>query len=126
MTVQKRFHILACGALLGLIALIAGWELLLRPPGSGYTLLIIKLLPLLLLVRSVFRASNYAMQWSSLLIWLYFTEGVVRAYSDLLPWSARCAVLEIILSLLYFAAVLGYLHPLKRAAKARKKELSDV
>ncbi|MBU3653986.1 MAG: DUF2069 domain-containing protein, partial [Limnohabitans sp.] len=45
----------------------------------------------------------YTYRWVSLLIWLYFTEGVVRAYSD--PWPSQgLAGLEVLLCLTLFAA----------------------
>ena len=45
----------------------------------------------------------YTYRWVSLLVWLYFTEGVVRAWSDPAPgnWLAG---LEIVLCLLLFTA----------------------
>lgn len=65
------------------------------------------------------------MQWSSLLIWLYFTEGIVRANSDQLKLSANLGWLETILSITYFLGIILYLRPLKKAANALKKSSNE-
>jgi uncharacterized membrane protein len=120
-TRQTLFHRLACVSLLLLILLCILWELWLAPLRAGGTVLALKALPLLVPLRGVLRKDNYTMQWTSMLIWLYFTEGVVRAYSDKVQVSVYLAMIEILLSLLYFIAILGYLRPIKKAAKALKK-----
>ena len=120
-TRQTLFHRLACVSLLLLILLCILWELWLAPLRAGGTVLALKALPLLVPLRGVLRKDNYTMQWTSMLIWLYFTEGVVRAYSDKVQFSVYLAMIEILLSLLYFIAILGYLRPIKKAAKALKK-----
>jgi uncharacterized membrane protein len=60
------------------------------------------------------------MQWASMLVMLYFIEGVVRLNDKGL--SAYLAGLEIILSLVAFFALLAYLKPLKKVAKMKKAE----
>jgi uncharacterized membrane protein len=45
----------------------------------------------------------YTYRWVSLVVWLYFTEGVVRAQGDRWP-SNLYAGLEIVLCLVLFAA----------------------
>jgi uncharacterized membrane protein len=45
----------------------------------------------------------YTYRWVSLLVWIYFTEGVVRAWSDRPP-SSYFAMAEIALCLVLFAA----------------------
>jgi uncharacterized membrane protein len=45
----------------------------------------------------------YTYRWLSLFVWIYFTEGVVRAYGDR-GASAQLAMIEIALTLLLFAA----------------------
>ncbi len=64
------------------------------------------------------------MQWSSMLILLYFMEGIVRATSDRGP-SVMLAWGEVALSCLFFFCVLAYLRPYKRAAKALAKQVID-
>ena len=117
---QQQAHRYACIALCSLIILCILWEWWLAPLRPGGSWMVLKVLPLLLPLRGVLRKDNYTMQWTSMLIWLYFTEGCVRLYSDKVTLSAICAGLETILSLLYFVAILIYLRPLKQAAKARK------
>ena len=58
------------------------------------------------------------MQWSSMLILIYFTEGIVRATSDKSALSAQLSWLEVALCLIFFYCTLCYLRPLKKAAKA--------
>src|SRR6266568_2805653 len=70
----------ALGSLLALIALGLTWELWLAPTG-GRTLAL-KVLPLLLPLPGLWRNRMYTYRWVSLMVWLYFTEGVVRATSD--------------------------------------------
>jgi uncharacterized membrane protein len=60
------------------------------------------------------------MQWASMLVMLYFIEGVVRLNDKGL--SAYLAGLEIILSLVAYFALLAYLKPLKKVAKMKKAE----
>ena len=66
-----------CGSLLALIVLGLAWELWLAPTGRGT--LALKVLPLLLPLAGLLRNRLYTYRWVSLLVWLYFTEGVVRA-----------------------------------------------
>ena len=91
----------AVGSLLGLIVLGLAWELWLAPTGRG--MLAWKVLPLAVPVAGLLKRRLYTYRWVSLLVWLYFTEGVVRATSDRGP-SVPLAVAEIVLSLLLFVA----------------------
>ena len=52
-------------------------------------------------------------------MWLYFTEGVVRAWSDALPLSRALAGVEIALCLLLFIACAAHVRLRLRAARAR-------
>jgi uncharacterized membrane protein len=45
----------------------------------------------------------YTYRWVSLMVWLYFIEGVVRAWGDK-GWSAGLALAETILCVILFAA----------------------
>ncbi|MFA6262696.1 MAG: DUF2069 domain-containing protein, partial [Bacteroidia bacterium] len=98
-TVQAT-HAIALALLIGLIALGLAWELWLAPTGSGT--LAIKVLPLVLCVFGLLRHRMYTFRWLSLLLWLYFAEGVVRATSERGP-GRGLAVAEIVLCLLLFA-----------------------
>ena len=102
-----------------LIALCVAWELWLAPVRPGGSWLVLKVIPLLLPLRGVLKSDNYTMQWSTLLIWLYFTEGAVRATSDH-GLSAELGAAEVALSVVYFACAAMYLRPLKKIAKTLK------
>ncbi|WP_020202573.1 DUF2069 domain-containing protein [Cupriavidus sp. WS] len=108
---------LSAGSLLALIVLCIAWEWFLAPLRPGGSWLVLKFLPLLLPLRGVLTRNRYTMQWSSMLILLFFTEGIVRATSDRPPSSAL-AWLEVALTLLFFFATILYLRPYKRRARA--------
>lgn len=94
-------RVLAVASLLGLIVLGLAWELWLAPTGRGT--LAFKVLPLAIPLAGILKNRMYTYRWVSLLVWLYFAEGVVRAASD--PgMSARLAALEVALCLVLFAA----------------------
>lgn len=96
-------QIAASASLIGLIFLSVTWELWLAPLRPGGSWLVLKVVPLLLPLFGILRGKVYTYRWSTLLIWIYFTEGVVRAWSD--PGlSAQLATLEWILALIFFVA----------------------
>jgi len=72
-----------------------------RPGGS---LLALKVLPLVLPLAGLLKRRMYTYRWVSLLVWLYFTEGVVRAWSDMQAAGRILAGIEILLCLLLFVA----------------------
>ncbi|WP_338848450.1 DUF2069 domain-containing protein [Massilia sp. W12] len=118
----NRWHACALYSLIALIALCLAWELWLAPAFPGQWWPALKVLPLFIPLRGVYKRNIYTMQWSSMFILLYFTEGVVRGYSDLNRLSVHLAQAEIALVLLYFLACLLYLRPYKQAAKRAAKE----
>ena len=97
--VVRNTRAAALAALLALIALGLAWELWLAPTGSGT--LALKVLPLVLCVAGLLRHRMYTFRWLSLLIWLYFMEGVVRATTER-GLSQGLAVAEVVLSLVLF------------------------
>ena len=58
----------------------------------------------------------YTDRWVSLLVWLYFIEGVVRASGDR-GLSAQLALLELVLTLALFAACALHVRARLRNAK---------
>jgi uncharacterized membrane protein len=94
---------LAVGCLVGLVVLSLGWELWWAPIRPGGSWLALKALPLCIPLAGLLKRRLYTYRWVSLLVWLYFTEGVVRAWSDPMP-SRMLAGLEIALCLGLFAA----------------------
>jgi uncharacterized membrane protein len=99
----KLTRILAVGSLMGLIALGLGWELWWSPLRPGGSWLAIKVLPLCLPLAGLLKNRMYTYRWVSLMVWLYFTEGAVRAYSDKAPGN-YLAMVEVFLCLTLFTA----------------------
>ncbi len=93
----------AATSLFGLIVLGVLWEMVLAPIRPGGSLLALKVLPLILPLAGVMKNRMYTYRWLSLLVWLYFTEGVVRAWSDKAPGN-YLAMAEVCLCLVLFAA----------------------
>ncbi len=108
---------LAVGSLLGLIILGLAWELVLAPLRPGGSWLAIKVLPLCLPLAGLLKNRMYTYRWVSLLVWLYFTEGVVRAWSDKAPGN-YLGLLETTLCLLLFVACALHVRLRLRAAAA--------
>ena len=104
----------AIGSVLALIALGLAWELWLAPTGSGT--LALKVLPLLLPLVGLWRNRMYTYRWVSLMVWLYFTEGIVRATSDR-GAGAWLGLVEVLLCLLLFAACAAHVRWRLRNAK---------
>ncbi|KQW00386.1 DUF2069 domain-containing protein [Rhizobacter sp. Root1221] len=95
---------LAVGSLLGLIVLGLLWELWLAPLHPGGSWLALKVLPLAWPLAGLLKKRMYTYRWVSLMIWLYFTEGVVRAASDPNRTSAALAGVEVLLCVVLFVA----------------------
>ena len=81
---------LAVACLVGLVVLGLGWELTWAPVKPGGSLLALKVVPLCFALAGLLKNRMYTYRWLSLLVWIYFTEGVVRAYGDKPPgnWLA--------------------------------------
>ena len=94
---------LAVGSLLGLILLGLVWELWLAPLRPGGSLLVLKVLPLCLPLAGLLKNRMFTYRWVSLFVWLYFIEGVVRAWGDKAP-SNYLAMVEVLLCVILFTA----------------------
>jgi uncharacterized membrane protein len=104
--------------LVGLIVLGLGWELWwapLRPQGSW---LAFKVLPLCVPLAGLLKRRMYTYRWLSLMVWIYFTEGVVRAWGDAAP-SRYFGMIEVALCTGLFVACA--LHVRMRLAHAKKQ-----
>jgi uncharacterized membrane protein len=114
----------ALAALLALIALGLAWELWLAPTGSGT--LALKVVPLMLCVAGLWRHRMYTFRWLSLLIWLYFMEGVVRATTES-GISQALAVVQTLLTIVLFTVSGIYIRWRLRngAAKAAEKAAAE-
>lgn len=100
-------HFVGGASLIALIFLCVAWELWLAPVRPGGSALALKALPLLLPLFGVLRGKRYTYQWSSMLILAYFTEGVVRAWSERGAGQAL-AFAETALSMVFFTAAVCY------------------
>jgi len=107
----------AVGSVLGLIVLGLAWELWLAPLRPGGSWLALKVIPLCFPLAGLLRNRMYTYRWMSLVVWIYFTEGVVRAYSDR-GLGAQLALIEIALCLSLFAACAMHVRTRLRGAKA--------
>lgn len=99
-------HWLALAALLLLMALCLAWESVLAPLRPGGSALVLKALPLLIPLFGLLRERLYTYRWTPFLALLYFTEGVVRAWSE--PAARTVALAEVALAVVLFCACLGY------------------
>ncbi len=107
---------LAVGSLLGLIVLGLAWELWLAPLRPGGSWLVLKVLPLTLPLAGLLKNRMYTYRWLSLLVWLYFTEGVVRATSGESAMSTTLAAVQTLLCVLLFVACALHVRLRLRAA----------
>jgi uncharacterized membrane protein len=96
-----RTRAVAIASVVALVALGLVWELWLAPTGNGT--LAIKVVPLLLPLPGLLRNRLYTFRWLTLMVWLYFIEGVVRATGDR-GVSALLAGIEVALCLVLFIA----------------------
>lgn len=112
---QVRWLAVLCT--LGLIILGLGWELAWAPVRPGGSTLALKVLPLCLPLAGLLKNRMYTYRWLSLMVWIYFTEGVVRAYSDKAP-SNYLAMIEVVLCVALFVACVLHVRLRQRYAKA--------
>ncbi len=118
---QNAFHALAFLGALALCAVGIYWEshgAPVRPEGSWLGL---KMLPLVLCLPALWRASIYALQGVSMLVLLYMAEGVIRGMGDRWP-SAGYAWVEFGLAWACFFGCILFVRPYKKAFKALPKK----
>lgn len=107
---------IAVVSLLLLIVLCLAWELFLAPVRPGGSWLALKALPLCIPLAGLLKNRMYTYRWLSLMVWLYVTEGCVRAWSDRPPGNFL-ALLEVILCLVLFTACTAHIRLRLRSAK---------
>jgi uncharacterized membrane protein len=115
-TVQSSRWV-AVSALLGLIVLGLAWELVLAPLRPGGSWLALKVVPLCIPIAGLLKNRMYTYRWVSLVIWLYFIEGVVRAWGDKAPGNLL-ALIEVVLCVVLFAACTLHIRIRQRDALA--------
>ena len=122
---QKFFHWGSVASMALLIVWLAAWETVVAPIKPGGSLLALKAVPLLLPLIGAIKRDIYTLQWSSMVILLYFAEGVVRGYSDTDPQSQAMAWGEAAIVIVYFFCTILFLRPYKKAAKKMARELLE-
>jgi uncharacterized membrane protein len=123
---KNPYQLLAVAAFIDLFILCVAWEWFISPLRPGGSWLILKGVPLLFAIPGLWKGKVYTMQWASMLILLYITEGLVRILEN--GVNFWLALLETILATLGFICLLIYLKPIKKAAKdiaKQNKELSS-
>lgn len=103
----RFFYLSSCISLIMMIFLCLAWELWLAPIQPGGSWLFLKCMPLLAPLFGILHGRRYTYQWASMLILIYFTEGIVRATSEsgISQWLAAG---EIVLSLVFFCSAIAY------------------
>lgn len=122
---QKYFHIGAVASMGLLIVWCIAWETLLAPLKPGGSWLVLKAAPLLFPLAGVLKRDIYTLQWTSMMVLLYFTEGVVRGWSDMGATSAWLGWGEAAIVVVYFICAVMYVRPYKQAARKIAKDLLD-
>lgn len=102
----RSLSLISSVLLIALIVLCLAWEAWLAPLRPGGSWLILKVVPLLAAVFGILKERRYTYQWMSMLILLYFTEGVVRAWDPGL--GGVLAITEAVLSAALFVTVVLY------------------
>jgi uncharacterized membrane protein len=117
---KNPYQLIATAAFVDLFILCVSWEWFVSPLRPGGSWLILKGVPLLFAIPGLWKGKVYTMQWASMLILLYLTEGLVR----ILETGANfwMAVLETTLGTVAFVCLLIFLKPIKARAKAAQKE----
>lgn len=102
----KTLSLIAIVSLLALIALCLAWEAILAPLRPGGSWMTLKVLPLMVPLFGILRGKRYTYQWSTMLILLYLTEGVIRTNDA--PPGNMLALTEAVLSVVFFMAAMLY------------------
>lgn len=121
LAVIERLRWVCVGSLVGLIALGLAWEVWLAPLPNGTGMLAFKVLPLCFGVVGLLKHRLYTYRWLTLLIWLYFTEGVVRVTGDA-GMSQVLAGIEVLLSVGLFTACSVYVRQRLRVLPPKPKK----
>jgi uncharacterized membrane protein len=111
----RALRLSASTALVALLALCLAWELWLAPLRPGGSYLALKALPLVFPLIGIFQGARRVYQWSSMLVLAYLAEGVTRAWSDS-GLSQHLSLVEIFLSVAFFAATVSYARLTRAAA----------
>ncbi|QKM64657.1 DUF2069 domain-containing protein [Polynucleobacter tropicus] len=117
---KNPYQLLAVAAFADLFILCVAWEWFISPLRPGGSWLILKGIPLLFAIPGIWKGKAYTMQWASMLILLYVTEGLVRILES--GANFWLALLETVLATTAFICLLIYLKPIKKEAKSLAKK----
>ena len=117
---KNPYQLLAVAAFVDLFILCIAWEWFISPLRPGGSWLILKGIPLLFAIPGLWNGKVYTMQWASMLILLYVTEGLVRILES--GANFWLALLETVLATTAFVCLLIYLKPIKKEAKSLAKK----
>ncbi len=121
---KDPYQLIATAAFVDLFILCIAWEWFISPLRPGGSWLILKAIPLLFAIPGVWRGNVYTMQWASMLVLLYVTEGLVRILET--GTNFWMAVLETAIGTVGFICLLVYLKPIKARAKKLAKERTEL
>lgn len=113
---SKRAHAIARCCWLGMLLWSVAWEWWLAPLRPGGSLLVLKALPLLLALPSIWQGRIYTFQWCSMLVLFYFAEAVMRLF-DATMASKGCAAVMLVLSVGFFVSCLAFIRKQRQMAK---------
>ena len=94
-------------SLICLIILNLLWEIFYNPLQENGSMMVLKSLILLIPLSGILKKNLYTYQWSSMLILLFFIEGVVRFYSED-ELSQMMALFQIILTIIFFISTIFF------------------
>ena len=120
---KNPYQLLAVAAFVDLFILCVAWEWFISPLRPGGSWLILKCIPLLFAIPGIWKGKVYTMQWASMLILLYVTEGLVRILES--GTNFWLALLETVLATTAFVCLLLYLKPIKKEAKSLAKKMKE-
>lgn len=121
---KNPYQLLATAAFIDLFILCVCWEWFISPLRPNGSWLILKGIPLLFAIPGLWKGKIYTMQWASMLILLYITEGLVRITET--GANFWLALLETLLATTAFICLLSYLKPIKAHAKMLAKQGTQV
>ena len=110
----------ACLSLIFLILMNVAWLVWLTPYRLDSIWIVMKILLLLLPLFGILRANIYTYQWSSLFVFVFFADAVMRAWVDL-GWAAMLAGTEILACVCFFFALLAFIRTFPKKPKNSKK-----
>jgi len=117
---KNPYQLIATAAFVDLFILCVCWEWFISPLRPNGSWLVIKGVFLLFAIPGLWKGKIYTMQWASMLILLYITEGLVRITET--GANFWLALLETLLASTAFICLLIYLKPIKAQAKSLAKQ----